>query len=1412
MEQCDCGDNENNTLLGICNTNRGPPHYSDDAVPQSNMPTKRVVHTTRMGTPFLLKNIFAVLLLAMMIENENYEPKRGVFVNAALLPASKQSAIDASHALCYYNMDDEKKAETNDDDMHSNFDLDLDLDFAEGGHELLKIKSEFDTEEADLASKELERYYDESQDIIVIATVDGTFYGISRSTGQTIWKRQGIDVKKNNSDSSASGAAVKPDDSNHDHRMQVNPSNDKRQPHQTIEEYESIMESKTVDGIFAPLTSTSSTKTSDTNGKSSNRTGRTMAIPSVDGRVFLSSGKNDGNVDSPLRGNGEEEVVNDFFSSSSSDDDASVITTVPDLVDRSPFVDSQGRIYLGSRQSSATEFDRDTGEILRFIRVEGGSINEDDNLTPFGIGKETEKKNVIWVGRIDYSVSVFSSSGDADVEFSTSEVLSFEEMVNQQDAYRHPIYNPALMLSRPIIAATPGGKLAMRDSNSNKILWIADETFDAPVVFALESKYGTSLRVDVIPDAPVHRHFSKEYLSREWKSPMYEQNGGSFVDNKLSETENMFWALTEKEMFTIPFGRRRNYNRLQGLPYMGNELEKGSKAIASVLSDQRCNSLSPLYPACLIRSPRFNKTLTFWIIPIVGLVIILSFEMGRRSRVVKENAKIDVQLEDPDASPLSSRGRIKLSDKILGYGGHGTVVYRGELDGRHVAVKRMLKAYHASAKREISLLIESDGHPHVVRYFLKEARGDFVYLALELCEMTLEKLIVALRQKTQEISLGNGESRKSKSVLCLPGMRRPIKEVLFEVAQGVKHIHSLRIVHRDLKPQNILLAKKARGIDTSTDCISNDNVYNAFQAGEYSSKISDMGLGKQLTGQSSFGLSTLNTSFRIGGGEESLMRDGPGPGTVGWQAREVMVQRPLVELTPVSSDNSTDDGLLSMIEASPIESSLSDRTSRSVDIFSLGCIFHYSLIPGSHPFGEWYERESNIMKNCPSLKALEDLSVDASDLIRQMIDRKPSARPNASQVCNHPFFWTESKRLNFVCDLSDRLEHDALSTNDKARCHQSPYLDALLIEQQAVKIVGTVWGTRLDQGFFNSVTKFRTYDQSSVRDLLRLIRNKHHHFDDLPLEFKEIISNQEGILNYFEPKFPHLFMHCYDICCLYLAKDDSLVMKYDIQSKLQQMNGKILKEEDNVVSRTSEQQQELEKHMIPPLIIDSPNRGLPEISRLHHDAPRSPNVRTTNLSNFNMEDVTLINSIEHRDIVKKVALSNGEAIVPPIKQYFDQDNVIAWEGSTTSSTLGCRGWMRSEDEWIERTDIKWKKMDANLIRGAQDQIFRTRLCNHWDMSQGKFCSLKKKNRCVFAHGPVELRVKEGKRSRWGRLVDKSGNNSNPYHSGGEDTYGAAKSIETERKGEGKWKSRKKGKPKGKETNSSGRKKPNLNKQ
>lgn len=51
---------------------------------------------------------------------------------------------------------------------------------------------------------------------------------------------------------------------------------------------------------------------------------------------------------------------------------------------------------------------------------------------------------------------------------------------------------------------------------------------------------------------------------------------------------------------------------------------------------------------------------------------------------------------------------------------------------------------------------------------------------------------------------------------------------------------------------------------------------------------------------------------------------------------------------------------------------------------------------------------------------------DAHDLVSLMTAREPDLRPSASEVCKHPFFWNEEKRLSFLLEFSDRLEQVCL--------------------------------------------------------------------------------------------------------------------------------------------------------------------------------------------------------------------------------------------------------------------------------------------------------------------------------------------------------------------------------------------------
>jgi len=209
------------------------------------------------------------------------------------------------------------------------------------------------------------------------------------------------------------------------------------------------------------------------------------------------------------------------------------------------------------------------------------------------------------------------------------------------------------------------------------------------------------------------------------------------------------------------------------------------------------------------RKHKLWRIMGSWLPATIALIFVLSFELGRRKRLQELEGKITLQgsagvasaaimpsstinestfadtiitaAPDDDFQERHQQHVIQVTDQVLGYGGQGTVVYKGVLEGRAVAVKRMLKAYHANADREIRLLIESDGHPNVVRYFLKEVRGDFVYLALELCDLSLHDLIGVLRD--------SGPS----SVCPMSTLVSATKLVLLQIASGVRHLHSLRI-------------------------------------------------------------------------------------------------------------------------------------------------------------------------------------------------------------------------------------------------------------------------------------------------------------------------------------------------------------------------------------------------------------------------------------------------------------------------------------------------------------------------------------------------------------------------------------------------------------------------------------------
>ena len=1161
-----------------------------------------------------------------------------------------------------------------------------------------------------------------SRKVVVLITVDGTIVGVSKETGKVIWT---------NEDS------------------------------------------------LAPTVSTTSTTTyasspshkeTTTAASSSSWNTHTIAIPALDGTVYLSK-RNAQPTGGPAA---SASSTGTSMLTTSSTTSFSTKTHIQDLIHQSPFWVDGNVVYNSDRSTSVIGIDLRTGQTVL-------PSNHHFQAPP----KSTENANndtTLWLGITKYQVSIFDvKTMVRDASFSITEFQGKNEWFTM--LVDHNKVSSSLL-------ATPNGYAAFRENH--QIQWVIEQPFSTPVAFAMDASTGATLPIDLIPD-PVLMDQSTDYISQEMERQLTIHN--------YKQEHPLIGSLPQSgQLYGLPLGRWEHYSErksnnedndnpdsdaltrafLQGQYYHAqNSIESslaaqqktqkkqqqhlapqlvsgGRHSLLSLSAKHQNQHSNPLLPSSSLlfenrirdnedraivpfyhpdygyvpphfytppKPNPFQRALWFlgtWLPAAFAFFFFLSFELGRRKR---DKSREELRSESPE-----SVGLIQIEDEVLGYGGHGTIVYRGKLEGRQVAVKRMLKTYLASADREISLLIESDGHPNVVRYFLKEVRGDFVYLALELCDLSLHSLISQL------------QSTPLNSASFLPAM----KSTLFQIACGIRHLHSLRIVHRDLKPANILLADVSPKKEMET--VEPADVTDVFVQHGYVAKISDMGLGKQLVGQSSFGaFSTLDQSLR-GQNEGQASFVGNGPGSVGWQAPEVMAQRLSSDVSMQSDgSNIAANGIGNNTGHSDRLEHMTLRTSRSVDVFSLGCVFYSSLVPGSHPFGQWFEREANIMHGRFDLSELEPISPDACHLISLMLERNPSLRPTVSQVCEHPFFWDSNRRLDFVCSLSDRIE--ATEGED----HNPWRKDRIFLERSAAVVVGQSWDTLLDSDFLQDLQKFRGYDFSSVRDLLRLIRNKSHHFDELPESLKQKMNHSmEGLLTYFEEIFPKLVIHCYSFCQEYLTKEDMLVVKFSIYLQKDKVDREHFTIEDPLGEETKE------------ILIEERN-ACGEVDCTEEEAVLVDSPFCS------------LENTEHPD------KDESEFMESP-----DTD-VVVWCGGAAAREFGCRGWNRSDDEWIRGVERASRKTCRSLIRCAGDPKFRTRLCNHWDMSFGTYCPILRKNKCVFAHGPVELRVKEGKKKRWGKLTDKNGNNNNPRHSGGEDTYGAARSIETERKQEGKWK-------------------------
>jgi serine/threonine-protein kinase/endoribonuclease IRE1 len=266
------------------------------------------------------------------------------------------------------------------------------------------------------------------------------------------------------------------------------------------------------------------------------------------------------------------------------------------------------------------------------------------------------------------------------------------------------------------------------------------------------------------------------------------------------------------------------------------------------------------------------------------------------------------------------------------------------------------------------------------------------------------------------------------------------------------------------------------------------------------------------------------------------------------------------------------------------------RLTEKVDVFSFGLVLHALLTGGRHPFGDApHARDARILAGAASLAALA-AQPEAANLVAGCLARAPGGRPSAAAAMAHPLWWPAPRRLAFLVDVSDRVEGE-----DRA---EDRSLYAALEALSAEAVPGGSWAAPLDAGLVSnlgefpgretewfrpgcilvhflffilflvptdsqpplsrspparrrpppalSAGKYRRYDFASLRDLLRVVRNKHSHFRELPPDLRARLGPlPDGFLEYFAARFPALLRSCFYFALRWCAGEAALAKYFD---------------------------------------------------------------------------------------------------------------------------------------------------------------------------------------------------------------------------------------------------------------------------
>ena len=285
------------------------------------------------------------------------------------------------------------------------------------------------------------------------------------------------------------------------------------------------------------------------------------------------------------------------------------------------------------------------------------------------------------------------------------------------------------------------------------------------------------------------------------------------------------------------------------------------------------------------------------------------------------------------------------------------------LAGHPVAVKRC-----TSCSNVAMVMLSNLTHDNVrIPLTIETGKDGHFYVVSDLCDGTLTDAVTDKE---------------------LPGF---LKEVCKQIVDGVCRTHAAGILHTRLTPDNIVLDGDTAKISGWGNCRSltdyidpselDSDTFAPLDGGAEAHTFNPIGSDVRFLNDVA-----LAPAAAAAAGIES-----------GWQAPELLSKK------------------LSTFDATSMV---------ATDVFSLGVTLFFTLSGGGHPYGADADaRNANILSGQHLVHDLSTtgLSEDAKDLISSMLDPVSEKRITMQAVREHPFFWSNVRKGEYLAHVGDML-------------------------------------------------------------------------------------------------------------------------------------------------------------------------------------------------------------------------------------------------------------------------------------------------------------------------------------------------------------------------------------------------------